>query len=95
MGIYTNGNIFGIRMYTFGSDNDNTIITLFTKQYDMIMSDAEKKEAYLFYTKLIDKVDNISFQFYTQCTSTHEIQNNNFMIWHPMSLNLFLEKFNI
>jgi hypothetical protein len=39
MGIYTNGSIFGIMMYTAGSDDDDNIITLFTKQYDMILSD--------------------------------------------------------
>ncbi len=94
MGIYSSGNIFGIIMYTFVSKDDNNI-TLFKKQYDNIMSDEQKKEAYLFYTEIIDKVDNISFQFYTECTSTHGLKNENFMMWHPMSLNLFKEKFNI
>jgi hypothetical protein len=94
MGIYTNGSIFGIIMYTFVSHDDNNI-TLFRKQYDIIMSDEQKKEAYLFYTEIIDKVDNISFQFYTECSSTHELQNKKFKMWHPMSLNLFKEKFNI
>lgn len=95
MGIYTSGNIFGIMMYTFGSDTDDTIITLFTKQYDITMSDEQKKEAYLFYTEVIDKVDIISFQYYTQCTSTHDLQPKNYMTWYPMTLKQFLDNFNI
>ena len=94
MGIYTNGSIFGIMMYTVGSDTDDTIITLFTKQYDMILSDEEKKEAYTFYTELIDKND-ICFKFYTECTSTHDLKNKNYMMWHPMTLKHFLDNFNI
>jgi len=93
MGIYTNGSIFGIMMYT-GSDTDDTIISLFTKQYDMILSDEEKKEAYTFYTELIDK-NNICFKFYTECTSTHDLKNKNFMMWYPMTLKQFLDNFNI
>ena len=95
MGIYSSGNIFGLMMYTFSSYPDNNIITLFTKQYDVIMSDEQKKEAYLFYTEIIDKVDNISFKYYTECTSTYELQNKNFMMWHPMSLEQFLQNFKI
>jgi hypothetical protein len=91
MGIYTTGSTFGIMMYTVGSDDN--IITLFTKQYDMIMSDEEKKEAYIFYTELIDKND-ILFKFYTECSSTHELKNKNFMTWHPMTLEQFLYNFN-
>jgi hypothetical protein len=94
MGIYTNGSIFGIMMYTVGSDTDDTIVTLFTKQYDMILSDEEREEAYTFYTELIDKND-ICFKFYTECTSTHDLKNKNYMIWHPMTLKQFLEIFNI
>jgi hypothetical protein len=94
MGIYTNGSIFGIMMYTAGSDTDDTIITLFTKQYDMILSDEEREEAYTFYTELIDKND-ICFKFYTECSSTHDLKNKNFMMWHPMTLKQFLDNFNI
>jgi hypothetical protein len=93
MGIYSSGNIFGIMMYTFSSDADDTIITLFTKQYDIIMTDEQKKEAYLVYKEVVDKVDNISFKYYTECTSTHELQPKNYMSWYPMSLEQFLENF--
>lgn len=94
MGIYSSGNIFGLMMYTFGSDSDDTIITLFTKQYDTIMTNEQKKEAYLVYKEVIDKVDNISFKYYTECTSTHDLQPKNYMTWCPMTLEQFLENFN-
>jgi hypothetical protein len=48
MGIYDNGNIFGIRIYNF---NDNDIANiLFEKKYDGIISNEQMREAYLFYT---------------------------------------------
>jgi len=91
MGIYTNGNIFGIKIYTVNDDDDNINI-LFIKNYDVIMSDEQMKEAYLFYTELNDKT-NIFFKCYTECSSTYA--NGVFMMWYPMSLNTFLEKFGV
>ena len=46
MGIYSNGIIFGIRIYTF---NDDKIITLYEEIYDEPMSYHQMKESYLFY----------------------------------------------
>ena len=86
MGIYDSGKIFGIKMYNF---NDDEII-LFEKTYNEIMSDEEKKKAYLFYTELNNK-NEIHFQYYTECSSTYGEET--FLMWYPMSLNLFLEKF--
>jgi hypothetical protein len=37
MGVYTNGSIFGIRIYTYTSDKEETK-TLFTKKYEEIMT---------------------------------------------------------
>uniref|UniRef100_A0A6C0EQH3 Uncharacterized protein n=1 Tax=viral metagenome TaxID=1070528 RepID=A0A6C0EQH3_9ZZZZ len=90
MGIYTNGTIFGLRIYNFKDDFSNT---LFEKKYDQIMSPEEMNEAYLFYTGLNNK-NKIKFQIYTECTSTHNLYNNaSFMMWYPLSLDSFLEKF--
>jgi hypothetical protein len=90
MGIYANGDIYGIKIYT---NNDDDIITLFTKKYDNIMNNKQIKEAYLFYKELSNK-DNISFQIYTECFTTHDINNKKtFMNWYPMSFTDFLEKF--
>lgn len=88
MGIYDNGTIFGIKMYNFNDDDLPNI--LFEKTYNEIMSDEEKKKTYLFYTELNDK-HGIRFQYYTECSSTYG--EGFFLRWHPMSLNLFLEKF--
>jgi hypothetical protein len=46
MGIYNNGNIFGIIF------NDEISNTLFEKKYDEIMTHEQMREAYLFYTIL-------------------------------------------
>jgi hypothetical protein len=90
MGIYANGIIFGIKMYNFNDDDFANI--LFEKTYNEIMSDEEKKKAYLFYTELNHK-DEIHFQYYTECSSSYD--KGFFLMWYPMSLNLFLEKFGV
>jgi hypothetical protein len=88
MGIYDDGNILGIRIYNFNDDDFSNI--LFEKTYNNIMSDEEKKKAYLFYNELNNK-NEIHFQYYTECTSTFD--KGIFLRWYPMSLNQFLEKF--
>ena len=88
MGIYNNGTIFGIKIYNFNDDDLANI--LFEKTYNEIMSDEEKKKAYLFYTELNNK-NEIHFQYYTECSSTYS--EGTFFNWSPMALNLFLEKF--
>ncbi len=90
MGIYDNGNIFGIKIYNFHHDDFANI--LFEKTYNEIMSDKEKKKAYLFYTELNNK-NEIRFQYYTECSSTYG--EGFFLMWYPMSLNIFLEKFGV
>jgi hypothetical protein len=56
------------------------------------MSDEEKKKAYLFYTEINDKT-GISFKYYTECSSTYGEEI--FLMWFPISLELFLEKFGV
>jgi hypothetical protein len=93
MGIYSNGSIFGILIYTLNEDDYN-INTLFEEKYDEIISHEQIREAYLFYTELNDK-NNLLFKVYTECTSTLDIEKQNFMIWQKIALNQFLEKFDI
>lgn len=88
MGIYESGSIFGIRIYKF--NDDDISITLFEKIYNVIMSDEQKKESYLFYNELNNK-NEICFQYYTECSSTYD--TGTFLMWYPMTLDLFLEKF--
>jgi len=89
MGIYSNGNIFGIKIYT--NDNDNINI-IFEKKYDIIMRDEQKKEAYLFYKELSNK-DNTLFQIYSECFSTYD--KGLFMLWYPISIDSFIEIFDL
>jgi len=94
MGIYNNGNgIFGIRIYNFNDDDFSN--TLFEEKYDEIMSYQQMREVYLFYIQLNDKT-NIFFKIYTECSSTlNKYNKKSFMDWYPMSLNTFLENFDI
>ena len=91
MGIYANGSIFGISIYNF--NDDDVCNTFFEEKYDEIMSREQMREAYLFYAILHDK-NNISFKIYTECSSTlNKDDKENFMMWYPITLNVFLEKF--
>ena len=93
MGIYSNGSIFGISIYNFNEDDVSNI--LFEIKFCEIMSHEQMREAYLFYNELHDK-NNISFKIYTECSSTlNKYDKENFMAWYPISLNVFLEKFNV
>ena len=91
MGIYSNGSIFGISIYTLNEDDYN-INTLFEEKYDEIISYGQMREAYLFYNELNNK-NEIYFQYYTECSSTYG--EGTYFNWCPMSLELFLKKFGI
>jgi hypothetical protein len=92
MGIYSNGSIFGIQIYNFNEDNISNI--LFEEKYDEVMSYIQMREAYLFYNNLNDK-NNIFFKIYTECSSTLNYNRDSFMMWQPLPLNVFLEKFGV
>ena len=92
MGIYSNGCIFGIQIYNFNDKDVSNI--LFEEKYDEVMSYQQMREAYLFYTNLNDK-NEIHFKIYTKCISTLSYNSDNFMMWYPLSLDVFLEKFGV
>jgi len=92
MGIYANSNIFGIQIYNF-NDNDVSNILL-EEKYDEVMSYQQMREAYLFYTELNNKND-IRFKIYTECISTLSNNKDKFMMWFPLTLDTFLEKFSV
>ena len=90
MGIYSSGKIFGLRISNFNDDFSNK---LYEEKYEEIMSHEQMSEAYLFYNEMNNKT-NIYFQIYTECSSTLNKDNKEiFMMWHPISLNMFLEHF--
>lgn len=91
MGIYSNGSIFGLRIYNFNDEDVSN--TLFEEKYVEIMTHEQMREAYLFYNELNDK-NGIFFKIYTECSSTLDPYNKeNFMDWQPISLKQFLENF--
>jgi hypothetical protein len=90
MGIYTNGTIFGIKIYNYINEDYPNI--LFEKKYDEIMSHEQMKEVYLFYNELNNKKE-ICFQYYTECSDTYGV--GSYLCWCPMSYDHFLEKFEI
>ena len=93
MGIYAGDSIYGIRIYNFNDDDVGN--TLFEEKYDEIMSHEQMREAYLFYTELNDK-NNLFFKVYLECSSTLDlIHNKKYMNWCSISLNTFLENFNV
>jgi hypothetical protein len=93
MGIYSNGNIFGIRIYNFNDEEISN--TLYEEKYQEIMSYGQMREAYLFYNQLNNK-NNIFFKFYTECSSTLNYHNKQkFYDWYPISLTDFTEKFGV
>lgn len=92
MGIYSNGSIFGIQIYNFNDDEFSNI--LYEEKYDEVMSYIQMREAYLFYNILYDK-NNIFFKFYTECTSTLSFNRDKCMMWQPLPLDTFLEKFSV
>ena len=91
MGIYSSGKIFGLRIYNFNEDDCSN--TLYEEKYDEIMSHEQMHEAFLFYNELNNK-DKVFFKIYTECMTTYNLNKNQvFMEWFPLSLNMFLEKF--
>ena len=89
MGIYDSGDIFGIRIYCL-HDDDGFDHTLFEQKYNYVMTDEQKKDAYVFYAEWINK-DELRFQYYTECSSSYG--QGSYFMWYPLSLNMFLEKF--
>jgi hypothetical protein len=89
MGIYFNDTIFGIRIYNNNNDYPNII---FEKKYNQVMNVEQMKEVYAFYNKLNNK-NELKFQYYTECTTTYG--DDSYFDWFPITLNVFLEKFNI
>jgi hypothetical protein len=93
MGVYSNDSIFGIQIYNFNENDISNI--LFEKKYDEVMNYNKMKEAFLFYNNLNDKNNKIFFKIFTECISTLSYNKDNFMMWYPLSLDTFLEKFSV
>lgn len=93
MGIYSSGDIYGIKIYLINPDNYEQNI-LFEMIMDTIMSDEKRKEVKLFYNGLSenDKM-KVRFEMYTEASSTYN--NEVFMMWESIPLDYFIQKFSI
>ena len=98
MGIYCNGKIFGIQIYNFIDDDSNV---LYEYKQNHELSYNQMNEAYLFYNDLhnsnesndSNKSNKLYFKIYTECSSTLDKISNTFMMWLPITLETFIEKF--
>jgi len=87
------GKIFGVKIYNFNDDEEESVNILFEKKYDELMTNEHIMEVYSFYNRLNDK-HKLHFKIYTECSSTLDGYNNRtFMHWYPVPLNIFLELF--
>ena len=88
MGIYPSGIIYGINIYKV---IDDEVHNLFKRQYNDVMDYNTRKEAKDFYEKLSKtNQNNLRFSMYTPCSSPGE---DDFMMWYPISFDVFKEKF--
>lgn len=91
MGIYSNGCIYGVRLYRY-SDEDATT-TLFEALQENILTAEQMRRAYDFYTVLED-TSNVRVEVYTECSCTYNMEETQyFMMWQPMHVEAFLDKF--
>lgn len=88
MGIYPSGIIYGIKIYNIIDDN---AYNLYVMQCHAVMSIEKRKEAKKFYENLQEPTKSSArFLIYTECSSPAE---DDFMMWYPISLDVFLDKF--
>lgn len=90
MGIYSDGNIYGISIDL--KNDTNNFSELFNKIYSEIMTAEQIQEAKLVYLSIneADKL-NLSVRFYTSCTTTYDVYSTPFMSWFPSDV-VTLEK---
>jgi hypothetical protein len=95
MGIYSNGAIYGLKIYLRNdTEDDDGVNVLFEIQLDSILSDELKKQAKICYLGLSDlDKSTAKFEIYTECTSTYNLSI--FRMWMPITSDLFIRHFDI
>ena len=92
MGIYSSGDIYGIKIYLISNDDDENV--LFETKMDTIMSSEKIIEVKIFYNRLSENdKKKVRFKMYTEGSSTYN--NEVFMMWEQITLDYFLQKFGI
>jgi len=81
MGIYSDGNIYGINI---SLEVDSFFTDLYNKIYPTKMNSEQIQEAKAVYNKLtISEKNKLTIRFYTSCSSTYDESSAPFMSWFP------------
>jgi hypothetical protein len=88
---YTTRGIYGVKIYTYINGYSTTI---FTQQFNSLMSNEMIEEVKAFYHNLDENSKkNLKFQIYRNCKSIED--EGDCMIWLNISLNKFITDFGI
>jgi len=93
MGIYTDGNVYGVYMSIFNDEGD--FIVVLDKKYDAKMTAEQVLEVKTEYDKLDEDIKKeVRIQFHVLCNTSYEIENSfPFMSLWPGSLAMLEELF--
>jgi hypothetical protein len=85
MGIYSNGTIYGLKIYLRNdTEDDDDVNVLFEIQQNTLLSDEIKKQAKICYIGLSDlDKSKAKIEIYTECTSTYNLSI--FRMWTPIT----------
>ena len=89
MGIYSNGDVYGVSLFL-----NNTII--FERKYDEKLLSNQILEIKEFYEKLsFEDKNKLLISFYTSCSSSYNVtETESFMSWLPGNEKILQELFN-
>ena len=97
MGIYTTGNIYGIKILWIEDDvNEIThdVHILIEMSSDILMTEEKKKEVRLLYDGLNEnEKQKVVFEIYTEGYSTYSHDDSVFMMWDRIPLEFFIRNF--
>ena len=93
MGIYTDGNVYGVYIYTY--DDDDNLTVLLDKKYDAKMTTEQIIEVKTEFDNLSEDIrKEMRIQFHVSCTTSYELHNNTpFMCLWPGSQTMLEELF--
>jgi hypothetical protein len=88
---YTTKGIYGVKIYTY-INRDCT--TIFTQQFNTLISNEMIEEIKAFYNNLDENsIKKLKFKIYRNCKSIEDEETS--MIWFNISLNEFITTFGI
>jgi hypothetical protein len=88
---YTTKGIYGVKIYTYINGDCTTI---FTQQFNTLISNEMIEEIKAFYNNLDENsIKKLKFKIYRNCKSIEDEETS--MIWFNISLNEFITTFGI